>query len=192
MAETLKRRIEKLKHRKADIDAEYAKRVNDLKTQIRKTELELEKDHTDQNRLERAWARIDKEYENKRQDVFNEFTQERLQQPDRNSFVSGKAWELYKEIQNHVPHTRLSDLCGEFIDLSDNNWSEVKSILKDIRKYPTVTLLRLKNDYGIFKNLWHLFDNSLRHVRMFPHNLLNFSTMPDNTAILYTDVFQNI
>lgn len=135
VANNLKRRIEQLKRRKADVDAEYAKRISDIESKIAKTEAELTKDHTKQDSLTRAINRIDKMLEYDRTVLDEEFAQRRESLADKNSYISRRASELYDEIRNLKKGVRASATLGELLD-TGYEWSSIKAALVNIKHTP--------------------------------------------------------
>lgn len=139
VANNLKRRIERLQRLKADVDAEYAKRISDIESKVNKTSTELEKDHTKQDQLERTIHRIDKMLEYDKSELTKEFDQKREQLKDKNSYISQKASELYQEIRNLKKGVKASDLLGELLD-TGFEWSSIKSALVNIKHTPSETV----------------------------------------------------
>lgn len=143
VANTLKKRIEKLQRLKADIDAGYAKRIADIKKSIDKTSVELEKDHTERDRYERAVARINAmlkydtealnaEYAQKKADL-----QSRL--ADKDSYISNTARELYDELRGLRKGVRASEKLASLLD-GGFDWGNLRSALSNVRYTPTDTV----------------------------------------------------
>lgn len=135
VANNIKRRIERLQRLKADVDAEYAKRINDIESKVTKTNTELEKDHTKQDNLERAYARIDAQLEREKAALDEEFNQRRESLKDKNTYISQKASELYNEIRNLKKGVRASDQLGYLLD-TGHDWSSIRSALVNIKHTP--------------------------------------------------------
>lgn len=135
VANNIKRRIERLQRLKADVDAEYAKRINDIESKVTKTNTELEKDHTKQDNLERAYARIDAQLEREKAALAEEFNQRRESLKDKNTYISQKASELYNEIRNLKKGVRASDQLGYLLD-TGHDWSSIRSALVNIKHTP--------------------------------------------------------
>jgi hypothetical protein len=67
--------------------------------------------------------------------LIEEYEQSREQLKDKDSYISGKASELYNEIRNLKKGVRASELLGELLD-SGHEWSAIRSALVNIKHTP--------------------------------------------------------
>lgn len=135
VANAIKRRIERLKRLKADVDAEYTKRISDIKARASKTEESIGKYHPGLDRTEKAIARIDKMLEYEKAELAKEVEQKREQLKDKDAYISQRASELYDEIRSIKKGVKASDLLGELLD-SGHDWSSIRSALVNIKHTP--------------------------------------------------------
>lgn len=139
VANNIRRRIERLQRLKADVDAQYAKRISDIENRLSKTDEELQKDHTKQDQYERTIARINKVLEMDKADLDTEFAQKREAIADKNSYISQKASELYKEIRGLKKGVRASEQLAYLLD-HGYDWSSIRSALVNIKHTPGETV----------------------------------------------------
>jgi hypothetical protein len=139
VANNLKRRIERLERLKGDRDAEYVKRIGDIKGRIVRTEAEIRNYHPGLDRAEKAIARIDKMLEMDKADLDAEFAQKREAIADKNSYISEKASELYKEIRGLKKGVRASEQLAYLLD-HGYDWSSIRSALVNIKHTPGETV----------------------------------------------------
>jgi hypothetical protein len=135
VANNIRRRIERLQRLKADVDAQYAKRISDVESRITKTDAELQKDHTKQDQYERTITRINRMLELEKADLDTEFAQKREAIADKNSYISEKASELYKEIRGLKKGVKASEQLGYLLD-HGYDWSSIRSALVNIKHTP--------------------------------------------------------
>jgi hypothetical protein len=135
VANNIRRRIERLQRLKADVDAQYAKRISDVESRITKTDVELQKDHTKQDQYERTITRINRMLELEKADLDTEFAQKREAIADKNSYISEKASELYKEIRGLKKGVKASEQLGYLLD-HGYDWSSIRSALVNIKHTP--------------------------------------------------------
>lgn len=138
-ANNLLRRIARLKRMKANVDADYAKRISDIEARIGRTDAELQKDHTRADNLERAFARIDNELAKKKAALAESFAQRRTeltrQIGNRSAFISSEAGRLYDELSNLRKGVRASKDLGYLLDLG-YDWKSLKAALAHARAFP--------------------------------------------------------
>lgn len=143
VANNILRRIERLQRLKADVDADFAKRIRDIEAKISKTETDLQKDHTKSDNLERAYARIDKQLEQDKIALAQEFEQRketmREQLKDKNAYISNRAKELYNELSNLKKGVRASKELGYLLD-HGFDWSTLKSTLLKVSRWSEKTI----------------------------------------------------
>ena len=139
VANTLLQRIERLKRLRADVDASYSKRISDIEGRIGKVDAEMQQDHTKADRLERAFARIDRNLSQDKADLEQEFNQRREELADRNAYIADNAMRLYKELRNLKKGVRASEQLGYLLD-SGYEWSSIKSALVNISHNPNETV----------------------------------------------------
>lgn len=139
VANNIRRRIERLQRLKADVDAQYAKRISDVESRITKTDAELQKDHTKQDQYERTIARINRIFEMDKADLDTEFNQKRELLADKNSYISIKASELYKEIRGLKKGVKASEQLAYLLD-HGYDWSSIRSALVNIKHTPGETV----------------------------------------------------
>lgn len=143
VANTLKKRIERLQRLKADIDAGYAKRINDIKKSIDKTSVELEKDHTERDRYERAVARINAMLKHETEALNAEYAQKKADLQSRlankDSYISNTARELYDELRGLRKGVRASEKLASLLD-GGFDWGNLRSALSNVRYTPNQTV----------------------------------------------------
>ena len=139
VANNILQRIERLQRLQADVDAQYAKRVNDIESKITKTNADLQKDHTKADSLEREYARIDKQLEQDKIALAKEHEQNKKAMAehlkDRNAYISNRALEMYNEIANIRKGVRASYELGYLLDLG-YEWGTIKSNLLNVKRSP--------------------------------------------------------
>ena len=140
VANNLLSRIEKLKRKKADADAEYAKKISDIESRISKTEAELQKDHTKQDEYERAVNRINRILDGDKKDLDAEFAPRREALADKDSYIANKAKELYNEISGLTKGVRASKQLGYLLD-SGHSWGDIKKALVRVSQSPTEMIM---------------------------------------------------
>ena len=138
-ANNLRRRIERLERLKADVDAEYAKRIGSIKSRIAKTEADIQKYHPGLDRAEKAIARIDRRLEADKAELTEEYDLKREQLADKDSFISQKATELYNEIRKLKKGVKASEQLGYLLD-HGYEWSVIKSALINVKHTPGGTV----------------------------------------------------
>jgi hypothetical protein len=99
----------------------------------------VQQDHTKADRLERAFARIDRNLSQDKADLEQEFNQRREELADRNAYIADNAMRLYKEIRNLKKGVRASEQLGYLLD-SGHDWSSIKSALVNISHTPGETV----------------------------------------------------
>lgn len=139
VANNLKKRIERLKRLKADIVAGYSKRINDIKKGVDNISVELEKDHTERDRYEKALHRINTALENDKAALTAEYAAKKAEQQnliaDKNTFVSHMAKELYDELKGLRKGVRASTNLASLLD-GGYEWNSLKSGLSFVRYHP--------------------------------------------------------
>lgn len=135
IANTLLRRIESLKTRKANIEADYAKRLNNLDSRIQRIDDLSQKDYTQVAEIEKAINRIDKIFEMDKATLDEEFDAKKAEYANKNVFIGREAKKLYDELTNLKKGTRASKQLGYLLDLGyDRN--SLKSALAHIDMSP--------------------------------------------------------
>ena len=107
--------IERLKRLKADIDADYAKKIGNSEARINRLDTELSKDHTRKDKLARAYARIDRHLEADKVSLKEEFEAARKQLTadlaDEGSYIIAKILGyIYKSFFETREEERLNFL----------------------------------------------------------------------------------
>ena len=143
LANDLARRIEKLKRLKKNIDADYAKRINDLESRMSKTEEKLLQNHDKADRLERYRQKANKLLEAEKSALTEEFNKRRetLQKEteDKNAYVSNRAKELYDELSNLKKGVKASKELGYLLD-HGFEWNSLKSTLLKVNRWSKDTI----------------------------------------------------
>lgn len=137
-ANAILRQIAKQKQLQTQRDAEFEKRINDIKKKIDQTRELMQMDHTREDLLEQQLRRVDEQLEVDKQILEDEFQERRAQAEklaDKGSYISSEARILYDEIKNHQKGTRFSDDIGELLD-AGHSFPQIKSALLMIEKYP--------------------------------------------------------
>jgi hypothetical protein len=139
VANRILRRIEGLKRVKADVDADYAKRISDIENRIARTTKALDKDYTKKDSIERAYYRINKHLEADKKILGEEFNQRKAEAlseyADKNDFISRNALALYDEISSLKKGVKASKDLGYLFD-HGYSWNEIKRALIDVKNYP--------------------------------------------------------
>lgn len=135
IANTLLRRIESLKTRKANIEADYAKRLNNLDSRIQRIDDLSQKDYTQVAEIEKAINRIDKIFEMDKSTLDEEFDAKKAEYANKNVFIGREAKKLYDELTNLKKGTRASKQLGYLLDLG-YDWNSLKSALAHIDMSP--------------------------------------------------------
>ena len=139
VANELLRSIERLKKSRDNITAGYDKRISDVGSQIAKIEEQLQQDHSQQDKLEMSLKRIDARLERKKAALIEEFNRRKKKieesTGDKDAFVSGKAYELYRELLNLKKGVRASKELSALLDYKPD-WSELKHSLLNIKFSP--------------------------------------------------------
>ena len=137
-ANAVLRQIAKQKQLQTQRDAEFEKRINDIKKKIDQTRELMQWDHSREDLLEQQLRRVDEQLEADKQALDEEFRERRAQAEklaDKGSYISREARILYDEIKNHQKGTRFSDDIGELLD-AGHSFPQIKSALLMIEKYP--------------------------------------------------------
>jgi hypothetical protein len=131
-------RIERLKRSKANVDAKYEKAINDNKKRIRRLEDELAKDHSNADRIQAAYARIDQQLEQDKADLKAEYEAKKsayeAEAADKSIYISRRAKELYDELRGLKKGVRASSELGYLLDLG-YDWNTLKSTLLKVSKW---------------------------------------------------------
>jgi hypothetical protein len=139
VANRILRRIEGLKRVKADVDADYAKRISNIEDRISRTTQALDKDYTKKDSIERAYYRINKHLEADKKILEEEFNQRKAEAlseyADKNDFISRNALALYDEISSLKKGVKASKDLGYLFD-HGYSWNEIKRALIDVKNYP--------------------------------------------------------
>ena len=147
IANTLLRRIKSLKTRKANIEADYAKRLNNLDSRIQRIDDLSQKDYTQVAEIEKAINRIDKIFEMDKSTLDEEFDAKKAEYANKNVFIGREAKKLYDELTNLKKGTRASKQLGYLLDLGyDRN--SLKSALAHIDMSPA-KLVNVNSDVMI-------------------------------------------
>lgn len=132
-ANDLMRRIEREKRLKADIDADYTKRISDNEKRIARLDGELKKDHSRADRLERAYAKIDRQIEKDKTAVKQEFAQRQAEAlgnaKTRAEYTKRRALQMYRELNGLKKGVRASAWLSELLDVGKQqgfDWNELK------------------------------------------------------------------
>ena len=135
----LAQQITRVKELAANVDADYAKRISDAEKRIARRNYDLQQDHTEADKLERAYARIDSQLAEDRAAVEAEFAQRREELTaavaDKNDYISSRAMELYDEITHLKKGVRASYELGYLLDRG-YDWRELKSTLLKVNRNP--------------------------------------------------------
>lgn len=143
-ANNLLRRIEYLKRRKASIDADYAKRINDIEARIEKVTEQIQMDHSRKDKIDRDIARIDKMLGYDIAELDEEFDERRQKLKDRDAYISNEAGKLYEELRNLKKGVKASDQLGQLLD-SGYDWGAIKAALVNIKYTPGQTVNTLSS-----------------------------------------------
>ena len=139
-AQKLLARIDRLTRFKADADADFQKKTNDLNKRIEKLNEDLWKNHDKADNLERFKTREDAKLEAEKGVLAEEFEQRRadLQDAvgDKDAYVSKRAGELYEEISNLKKGVRASKELGYILD-HGFDWKSIKSALINAKNSPS-------------------------------------------------------
>lgn len=142
----IQRRIANLKRVAADIDADIQKRISDIGTRISKTTERME-NPTEKDILEIRYEKINKQLEADKASLAEDF-ERRKQEIEktiiyRPSYVSNRAFELYRELQGLKKGVRASkDLSYllDNLDLSEakkaESYNELRKALNYIKNQP--------------------------------------------------------
>ena len=140
VANNLLRSIERLKNNRDNITAQYDKRINDIEKRIDKINVQLQQDHTKEDKLERALKRIDTRLEREKQELIDAFNLKKgnIEETtaDKDAFVSKKAYELYRELWNLKKGVRASQELSAMLDYKPD-WGELKRSLLHIKASPS-------------------------------------------------------
>jgi hypothetical protein len=140
VANSLKMRIERLQRLKSDIDAKYAKRIQDITKGIDKVSEELEKDHTEKDRYAEAKARIERTLATDKAALQEEYAKRKTdlqgKVSDKNAYISNMAKELYDELRSLRKGVRASANLGSLLD-AGLDWGNLKSALSTVRYNPS-------------------------------------------------------
>lgn len=143
VANKLLRNIERLKRIRADIVADYRKRISDIESRIERVNGELQKDHSKADRLEKVYARIDRQLEQDKVELQAEYESKKAEAQktlaDKNSFIKNRANELYWELSNLKKGVRASKDLGYLLD-HNYDWSELKTALVNVKMHPDSTV----------------------------------------------------
>ncbi len=137
------RSIERLKRIRADIVADYGKRISDIESRIERVNGELQKDHSKADRLERAYAKIDRQLEQDKAELRAQYESRKAEAQktlsDKNGFIKNRANELYWELSNLKKGVRASKELGYLLD-HGYNWGDIKTALVNVETSPGSTV----------------------------------------------------
>ena len=129
----LGQQITRLERLKADVDADFAKKISDTEKRIARREYDMQQDHTEADKLERAYAKIDRQLEHDRAALEAEFAQRRAEAignaKTRGEFTKRRALELYRELNGLKKGVRASEWLGEMLDVSKQygiSWNDLR------------------------------------------------------------------
>lgn len=138
-ANNILRRIERLRRLSGNVDADYAKRIHDLEGRRASLSGQMNQDHTKADRLELAYARIDRDLEQRMAELDSEFAQRRAEMEeslaDRNAFISEEAGRLYDELASLRKGVRASKELGYLLD-HGFDWKSLKAALVNVKRSP--------------------------------------------------------
>ena len=138
-ANSILRSIERLKRIRADIVADYGKRISDIESRIERVNGELQKDHSKADRLERAYAKIDRQLEQDKAELKTQYESKKAEAQktlaDKNGFIKNRANELYWELSNLKKGVRASKELGYLLD-HGYNWGDIKTALVNVETSP--------------------------------------------------------
>ena len=139
LAQDLLKRIERLKRLQADVDAGYSKRISDIQRRLKKTDLELEKDHSRKDSYQRAIARIDRNLEQDKAALEEEYRGQMEIFEDKNGWISKRSTELYQELRHLKKGKRASGELSYLLDLRQErgwSWDTLRAALVNVRHTP--------------------------------------------------------
>ena len=100
---------------------------------------QMNQDHTKADRLELAYARIDRDLEQRMAELDSEFAQRRAEMEeslaDRNAFISEEAGRLYDELASLRKGVRASKEFGYLLD-HGFDWKSLKAALVNVKRSP--------------------------------------------------------
>lgn len=135
----LAQQITRVRELAANVDADYAKRISDAEKRIARRDFELNQDHTEADKLERAYAKIDEQLALDRAAVEEEFAQRREELSaaiaDKNTYIGERAKELYSELSHLKKGVRASYELGYLLD-HGYDWRTLKSTLLKVNLQP--------------------------------------------------------
>lgn len=137
-ANAILRQIAKQEQLKAQRDAEFEKRINDIKKKIDKTREQMQMDHTREDLLEKQLRQVDEKLEADKQALEDEFRERRAEAErvaDRASYFSGEARILLDEILYHKKGTGFSEDIRELLS-HGHSFKEIKDALRTVEQYP--------------------------------------------------------
>ena len=137
-ANAILRQIAKQKQLKAERDAEFEKRINDIKKKIDKTRGQMQMDHTREDLLEKQLRQVDEKLEADKQALEEEFRERRAEAErvaDRASYFSSEARILRDEILYHKKGTGFSEDIRELLG-HGHSFKEIKDALRTVEQNP--------------------------------------------------------
>ena len=138
-ANDLARSIERMKRLKANRNAEFTKRINDLESQIAKADDQLSKSHYKEDQLTKYKIDSAKRLETEKQILSEEFAVRRSalesEIADKGNYVSRRAKELYNELIWLKKGVRASKELGYLLD-HGYSWNALKSSLLVVSGHP--------------------------------------------------------
>lgn len=139
----LAQQITRVRELAANVDADYAKRISDAEKRIARRDFELNQDHTEADKLERAYAKIDQQLALDRAAVEEEFAQRREELSaaiaDKNTYIGERAKELYSELSHLKKGVRASYELGYLLD-HGYDWRTLKSTLLKVNLQPDAVI----------------------------------------------------
>ncbi len=138
-ASQLLRRIDNKSGQLRQQQAEYDKTIRNLQERIGKVEEKLKQDHTAENRLEKAYRKIDAEYKQQEMELATEYAKKRYQMKteieNHGKWISDAAYDLYWQMSMHKKGDKLSERLKTLIR-TGKDWLDIKYALEDIKDSP--------------------------------------------------------
>ena len=138
-ANDLARSIERMKRLKANRNAEFTKRINDLESRIEKTDDQLSKSHYIEDQLEKYKSDSAKRLDTEKQILADEFAARRSvlknETANKGNYISSRAKELYNELNALKKGVRASKELGYLLD-HGYSWNALKSSLLAVSGHP--------------------------------------------------------
>ncbi len=144
VANDILRSIERAKRLKANVDADYAKRISDIESKIKNVNRELQKDHTELDRLQKAYRRIDGDLEQEKAELVKEFEKKRADAEktklgEETVYFKERARQLYNELERFEDWKVPSATLERILDLTYSE-KDIKSALINISNVPSPVL----------------------------------------------------